>query len=217
MVRRTKEDAAQTRQQIIVAARQVFHAHGVVRPSLEKIAKAAGVTRGAIYWHFRNKAELFFAVRDDAFVPMVGCTDAILFDPAWRNPLDAIEASTQAFFRALHETSAFREVFEIMIVRCEYVDEFADIEAEVARPALEFFKKIESLFLRAQETKHLRRGVSPVAAARSTWAFTSGLLHLFLGTSRGANISPEMAASMITDHIALFRCCAVDPGCRQDQ
>ncbi len=214
MVRRTKEEAEQTRRDIIEAARRVFHEHGVVRSSLEKIAKAAGVTRGAVYWHFRNKAELFFAMRDDAFAPMIGFTDAILVDPAWDNPLDAIEASTKAFIRALNDTAKFREVFEIMIIRCEYVDEFATIEEEVARPALEFFKKLEAVYQRAQDGKYLRRGISPLAAARDTWAFTSGLLHLFLGSSRGANISLAMAEEMITAHIAMLRCCADDPGCR---
>lgn len=214
-MRRTKEEAEQTRQEIIEAARRVFHEHGVVRSSLDKIAKAAGVTRGAIYWHFRNKAELFFAMRDDAFSQVINSTDAILYDPAWANPLDAIEASTKAFFRILNETTKFREVFEIMVARCEYVDEFAAIEEEIARPPREFFIKIEAMYQRARDHNYLRRGIAPVAAARETWAFTSGLLHLSLGTARGVNISRGMAEEMIADHFALFRCCPVDPGCRQ--
>ena len=54
MVRKTKEEAEQTRKDILNAARIVFHECGVSRSSLEKIAKAAGVTRGAIYWHFKD-------------------------------------------------------------------------------------------------------------------------------------------------------------------
>ncbi len=63
MARRTKEEALETRMQIIDAARRVFHAEGVNRSTLDKVAKAAGVTRGAVYWHFTNKAELFLAVK----------------------------------------------------------------------------------------------------------------------------------------------------------
>lgn len=58
--------SGKTRADIIRAAREVFHEHGVVRCSLEKIAKAAGVTRGDL-WHFADKAELFFAMREDVF------------------------------------------------------------------------------------------------------------------------------------------------------
>lgn len=183
--------------------------------SLDKIARAAGVTRGAIYWHFRNKAELFFAMRDAAFAQMIDDADAILYDPQIRNPLDAIERSIQTFFRGLEERAQMREVFEIMITRCEYVDEFAEVAQEVARPTLEFFGKIEAMYQRARDENYLRRGIDPLAAARDTWAFTSGLLHLSLGTARGANITAELAQEMITAHIALFRCCPVDQACAE--
>ena len=64
MGRRTKVEAAQTRQEIIDAARRVFHERGVSRTSMENVAQAAGVSRGAIYWHFENKAALFYAMRE---------------------------------------------------------------------------------------------------------------------------------------------------------
>lgn len=54
MVRRTKEEAQETRQQILEAAEKAFHARGVARTTLADIAKLAGVTRGAIYWHFQD-------------------------------------------------------------------------------------------------------------------------------------------------------------------
>ena len=58
MPRKTKEEAQETRQRILDAAERVFQMQGVSRTSLAHIADAAGVTRGAIYWHFRNKADL---------------------------------------------------------------------------------------------------------------------------------------------------------------
>jgi TetR/AcrR family acrAB operon transcriptional repressor len=62
-VRRTKEDSQQTRQRILTAARRRFASHGVTRTSLQDIASAAGVTRGAVYWHFTSKRALFRAIR----------------------------------------------------------------------------------------------------------------------------------------------------------
>lgn len=204
MVRKTKEEAEQTRRDILDAARRVFHECGVVRSSLDKIAKAAGVTRGAVYWHFRDKAELFFAMRDDVFAPMLGCTDAVLYDPALTNPLDAIEGSIKEFFRVIGECPNFREVFEIMISRCEYVDEFASVEQEVGRPALEFLQKIERMYRLAADKGYLRAGIDPAAAAHDTWAFTSGLLHLTLGCRKNSGLEQSIPA-MITAHMALRR------------
>lgn len=204
MVRKTKEEAEQTRKDIIDAARRVFHECGVSRSSLDKIAKAAGVTRGAVYWHFEDKAEVFFAMRDAVFAPMLGCTDAILYDPAHVNPLDAIEGSIKEFFRVLEHCPNFREVFEIMISRCEYVDEFASVEQEVGRPAQEFLEKIERMYRLAAEKGYLRAGLTPDAAARDTWAFTSGLLHLTLGCRKGSGMEKEIP-EMIAAHMALRR------------
>ena len=58
MVRRTKADAEATRLSLLDAAEQLFQARGVSRTSLNDIATAAGTTRGAIYWHFKDKADL---------------------------------------------------------------------------------------------------------------------------------------------------------------
>ena len=58
MARRTKEEAQETRQAILDAAVRVFAQQGVANASLTDIAQEAGVTRGAIYWHFANKADL---------------------------------------------------------------------------------------------------------------------------------------------------------------
>ena len=204
MARKTKEEAEQTRKDIIVAARRVFHECGVVRSTLEKIAKAAGVTRGAVYWHFQNKAELFFAMREDVFAPMIERTDAILFSPQFDNPLDAIEASVTEFFRVLEDCSVVREVFEIMISRCEYVDEFAEVEVEIGKPAQSFLAKIEAMYLKAAEKGRLREGLEPMAVARDTWAFTSGLLHLQLSCQRGSDL-PKHVPTMIKTHMALRR------------
>lgn len=59
MARKTKEDAFITRQRIINVAIREFSTQGFSSTSLADIASAAGVTRGAIYWHFKNKEELF--------------------------------------------------------------------------------------------------------------------------------------------------------------
>lgn len=204
MVRKTKEDAEKTRKDIIESARTVFHRCGVSRSTLEKIAKEAGVTRGAVYWHFQDKAELFFAMREDVFAPMVERTDSFLLSEAYDNPLDAIEASLQEFFRVLDDCSVVREVFEIMISRCEYVDEFASVQEEVGRPAQAFLEKIERVYRRAADKGMLREGLDALATARDTWAFTSGLLHLMLGCQKDSELDQQIP-HMITMHMSLRR------------
>ncbi|WP_327163297.1 TetR family transcriptional regulator [Pseudomonas plecoglossicida] len=55
MARKTSAEAEETRQRIIDAAVEVFAAQGVPDATLDQIARMAGVTRGAVYWHFNGK------------------------------------------------------------------------------------------------------------------------------------------------------------------
>lgn len=66
MARRTKAEAQATRNALIDAAERLFDSQGVSRTSLQDIAQAAGATRGAIYWHFKDKADLFNAMMERA-------------------------------------------------------------------------------------------------------------------------------------------------------
>lgn len=58
-MRRTKEDAAKTRAHILDVALRLFGELGYSGASLSKIAAAAEVTKGAIYWHFESKVDLY--------------------------------------------------------------------------------------------------------------------------------------------------------------
>jgi len=58
-MKRTKEEAAVTRATVLKAALAVFSAKGYAATTLDDVAKAAKVTRGAIYWHFKSKADLY--------------------------------------------------------------------------------------------------------------------------------------------------------------
>ena len=71
MVRRTKEDAQETRNRILDTAVEVFNRQGVAQTSLNDIARETGVTRGAIYWHFANKVDLFNAMIERLVCPLL--------------------------------------------------------------------------------------------------------------------------------------------------
>ena len=70
MARRTKEEALATRHALLDAAERVFGRRGVARTSLAEIAEEAGVTRGAVYWHFKDKADLFTAMMERVVLPL---------------------------------------------------------------------------------------------------------------------------------------------------
>lgn len=126
MARRTKEEAQATRDLLLDTAELVFQQRGVSRTSLNEIAAAAGVSRGAIYWHFEDKADLFNAMMARVTLPMeeeIGCAS----DPAGTDPIGEMRRSV---LEALHKTAndpQVRRVFEIATHKVEYVDEMSGV------------------------------------------------------------------------------------------
>ena len=126
MARRTKEEALQTREQLLDAAERVFLERGVGHASLAEVADAAGVTRGAIYHHFDSKAELFEAMVERAEMPIDAAFESAAASDD--DPLDSLGKRALNALLQLASSSRVRRVFEVVFLRCEYTDELATVE-----------------------------------------------------------------------------------------
>ena len=65
MARKCKEDAEKTRQAVLESALDVFSEKGFAKATFDEIAARAGFTKGAVYWYFRNKADLVAALIEE--------------------------------------------------------------------------------------------------------------------------------------------------------
>ncbi|KQP21677.1 TetR family transcriptional regulator [Pseudorhodoferax sp. Leaf267] len=125
MARRTKEEAQATRHRLLDAAETLFQARGVSRTSLQDIATAAGATRGAIYWHFKDKADLFNAMMERVTLPLEQSLQP--GSPGHQAMArDALGELRAAILRALAQLKAdakLRGVVDIAMQKVEYIDE----------------------------------------------------------------------------------------------
>ncbi|TCS36847.1 TetR family transcriptional regulator [Paucimonas lemoignei] len=121
MARATKAEALETRSRILDAAEDVFHRQGVARTSLAEIAQAANVTRGAIYWHFKNKLELFNAMCERVRLPMVEMVRESA-EGTGDDPLGQLQVTCLFVLRETAVNPHARKVFAILFHRCEYSD-----------------------------------------------------------------------------------------------
>jgi TetR/AcrR family acrAB operon transcriptional repressor len=180
MVRQTKENAEITRQRIINAAREVFLSRGVSRTSMEQIATQASLTRGAIYWHFNNKTELFSALREQVILPLIDRMDESLLVENNDDPLGQIGKFLSGTIDTLDKCSDTRQTFEIMMVKCEYVEELTAVLEQTLCNCERITKKIEQLYDRAKTKGQLKPSDSPDILAMDTHLFFSGLIHLWV-------------------------------------
>jgi AcrR family transcriptional regulator len=106
---RTKHDlrSEATRRQLVTAARALFGARGYADVGTEEIVRAAGVTRGALYHQFRDKADLFAAVAEQVEAEI---TDRIAAGAAAAaaDPMDALRAGARLFLDACAEPEVER-------------------------------------------------------------------------------------------------------------
>lgn len=205
MVRKTKEDAAITRQRIIDAAREMFLQKGVSRTSLEQIATHASVTRGAVYWHFQNKAELFHAMREEVYLPLIDRMDDTLLgnaDESTIDPLGRIRKHLASTIQILDNDQTTRATYEVMMTKCEYVDEFADVLKSILTNCSGLVHKLEQAYAKAQEIGQVGKQLSAAELAMDTHLFFSGLLHMWVKDTEGT-LFRDRALQLIDTHINL--------------
>ncbi len=203
-MRRTKQESERTRQDILAAARKVFARQGVTRTTFEEIAASAGVTRGAIYWHFADKTELFFAMREQVAVPMIDQIDLVLLRADGSDPLAGVERFLRGILGALESDPAARRTFQIMGFKCEYVGE---LERELGLQRLrcsELVSKLTQTYGRARRAGQLRAGLRPSMAALETCSFVIGLTRLWLLDAKGTLLR-RVARRLISAHVAGHR------------
>jgi len=203
-MRRTKEDSEQTRLQILAAARHVFARQGVIRTTLGEIAKAAGVTRGAIYWHFANKTELFYAMREQVSLPMVDRTGFAWLPADTADPLGSIERFLRDILDLLRNDEATRQTWQILGFKCEYVGELErELDSHNTR-CTELYASLTRVYRRAQRAGQLRNGLRPGMAALATCSFLVGLIRLWL-IDRTGKLVRGKAVAVVKAHIASQR------------
>ncbi|MEY4593359.1 MAG: hypothetical protein RIR18_2254, partial [Pseudomonadota bacterium] len=118
------------------------------------------------------------------------------------DPLVAIESSIKEFFEVVIEQPSVLKMFEIMVLRCEYVKEFAQVRQVVNQPALDFLAKLKKVYQRAVEQQVTLEGLSSDVLARDTWVFTSGLLNQLLLVPDQSELRERMP-EMVRAHMVL--------------
>lgn len=175
MVRKTKGEAQETRNAILDAAEAVFQERGVSHTSLAEIAAAAGVTRGAIYWHFANKADLFDAMIQRVFDPFEAQFDE-LRTQAEGDPLAMLRATTLYFLDRVANDPRYFRILEISWHKCEYVGEMAAIRDSHLECGNRYLAIIEQGFRMAQERGYLPPTLDARCAAVGLMAVADGLV-----------------------------------------
>lgn len=185
-MKRTKEEAQQTRQKILDVALTIFSQTGYEAARLNDIAKNANVTRGAIYHHFENKAGLFMALVEDA-----SATGNKAIESAVAEGGSFIEIMTRILIYSmelLEDDRRFREIMALTLFKTGDSAELADYKDAKMQASVQTVEGIAGFFQMGLAQGELRADIEPTTVARAFLAYQNGLSMLWIGNPTAFSI-----------------------------
>ena len=195
MARRTKADAQTTRNNLLDAAEQLFQSRGVSHTSLNDIATAAGTTRGAIYWHFKDKADLFNAMMERVTLPLEQ-TLVVAYVEQSAHPVAEIRS---AMLEALRLIATDEQTCRVLQIATHQVEYTADMGAVLERHLRGHDGCVARNHAALQRAFAARGQPPPIAldfAARGLQVLVEGLVHQWLLNTEAFDLQANGRAAL---------------------
>ena len=175
MPKRTKEEAERTRRKILNAALDVFYEKGFVRTTLSDIAKKAGFTRGAIYWHFKDKVELFIALGEE-----ISWNSLAEYENVPAQSLEEIHHFILEYLMLFVKNDKFRRFYELSNYKTEWSEELKPVLTRDRNVVRDIIESLTKDFDRLKEKNMLKKSINSRQAAISICAFVEGLIGIWI-------------------------------------
>lgn len=179
-VRRTKEEAAATRAQVLDAALRVFSRKGYSATRLEDVGAEAGVTRGAIYWHFKGKADLYTALLNERGAKLGALYEEALAPGSRRSPLASLERLLVRSIELLDEDPDYRAVMELNWFKTELLPELEAGFRQKVAGTRRLIDALAELIRAGIDAKEIHPSVDPYAAALASVSLLTGAMSVTL-------------------------------------
>ena len=178
MARKTKKEAQKTRETLLDVAVQIMLTHGIAGAKLADIAKEAGVTRGAIYWHFSNKSNLLNTIWQD----LISGNDFFFQISAGAyesDPIGYLADQLFMFLKKIPENARRQKIFNLFIqeripITNKYLFHFNQEQFFLKR-----FEDIKLLLECAINNKQLPNNIDASVCAAAIIACTDGMIPIY--------------------------------------
>jgi TetR/AcrR family acrAB operon transcriptional repressor len=191
-MRRTKEEATATRRRLLTKALIVFSSKGYAGATLDDIAREAGVTRGAIYWHFGGKADLYNTLVDE----YTGRANNIMQQAVSEGGtlLDILERVFVQQLQAIEDDRELRAMMELALFKTERVAELEEGRKKQIDSGLALIEMMAGVLAQGTREGFLRDDIDPKRMAQAYLAFQNGLIQLWLTSPSEFSLEEEAKA-----------------------
>ena len=198
-MRRTKDEAAVTRATLLKTALTVFSAKGYSAATLDDVAKAAKMTRGAIYWHFKSKADLY-----NTLVEEISARGAAVVQQAIAEGGSLIEILRRVFVRQcalIEEDKEARAVMELALFKTGLDPELQAGRKNQLEAGNALIEGVAAAMQQGVAQGVLRKDIDPADMARAFIAFENGAIQVWLASPQSFSLktSAESFADILID------------------
>lgn len=197
------KDSATTKNDILQAAIDVFVEKGFVKSTLEQIATKARVTRGAVYWHFKNKHDIFEALHEKLHQPLTSS----IFEDMKKNCDDSLcqlEKLCVKLLIDLDNDEMRKKILMIFFCKCDYSCGMEDILEKQRKQKLKNIDLFSQYFDRAKQNKNLPADIDPKITAISLACYMSGIVIEYLRNPQLFNLQKQ-APYLIKQFFSSFK------------
>jgi TetR/AcrR family transcriptional regulator, acrAB operon repressor len=185
-MRRTKEEAAVTRATVLSAALSVFSAKGFAAATLDDVAKVARVTRGAIYWHFKGKADLY-----NTLVEEFSARGAVVVQAAVAEGGTLLDILRRVFISQcalIEEDEEARAVMELALFKTGHDPELQAGREKQIEAGNALIAGIADAMRMGVGQGILRDDIDPTDMARAFIAFENGAIQMWLASPKSFSL-----------------------------
>ena len=184
MARKTKEDALKTYHLLLDAAAELFTQQGISHTTLMEIAKFAGMTRGAVYWHFENKEDVIKALWERDAAPFLHVfinklTDDVLHQTDVRADI-YFKNTIKEMLRQITQNPKTSQAIRITFNSFEATHHQTKLQSYMESKSASIYQSLVTALTHLHQQQLLRSQHSPEFLAGALFSYLHGLVEVNL-------------------------------------
>ena len=196
MARKTKEDAEKTYFALLKSASELFTRQGVSKTTLNDIAKHAGMTRGALYWHFDNKDSIIESLWKEQMSAHAEQLTQTMKNLDSENPASHFRSILRNGLKEVFDTPSMSQAVRILLHCVEITDEQTPLRQFLEEKNRNLLAGVVSAITQLKAVSRIHSALSADILATALMAYLHGLIQYHLGKETDVDIA-ENAADMI--------------------
>ena len=191
-MRKTKDEALITKNQIMEKAMELFLQKGFLTTTLDEIAQYANVTRGAIYWHFKDKLDIVNELIETEHQSLTKLLNELFKENI--SPFNKIEKIIDGIVVNFFDNQTFQDFIELTWFKIEY-SQLSRLRTSKAELTGYFIENFELFVNEAQKAGQIKKEINASDVSITITNMINGMYRLFFILPDQVNTKEEAMRS----------------------